>query len=127
MVSTGLSEVIGSWNTTASERPRSLRRRSRREPHQILAVEHHAAGQFRFLRQQLQDRARQHGLAAAGFADDAERPAGADGQIDMVHRAQIAARRRQVDRDVLDGKQAGPVTARPAADRSGPAACRRPD
>ena len=28
MVSTGLSEVIGSWNTTASERPRNLRRRS---------------------------------------------------------------------------------------------------
>ena len=48
------------------------------EAHEILAVEHHAAGQHGLLRQQLQDRPRQHGLAAAGFADDAERPAGAD-------------------------------------------------
>ena len=78
MVSTGLSEVIGSWNTTASERPRSLRRRSRSKARQILPVEHHAAGKLGLLRQQLQDGARQHGLAAAGFADDAERAAGAD-------------------------------------------------
>ena len=89
----------------------------RREPHQILAVEHHPAGEFCLLRQQLQDRARQHGLAATGFADDAERAAGADREIDMIHRAQIAARRRQIDRDVLDGKQRVSLTARPAWDR----------
>ena len=45
----------------------------RRKLQQILAVEHHAAGEFCLLRQQLQDRPRQHGLAATGFADDAER------------------------------------------------------
>ena len=45
----------------------------RRELQQVLPVEHHAAGELCLLRQQLQDRPRQHGLAAAGFADDAER------------------------------------------------------
>ena len=77
----------------------------RRQLQQILPIEHHAAGEFCFLRQQLQDRARQHGLAATGLADHAERPTGADGEVDTVHRAQIAARRRQIDDDVLDGKQ----------------------
>ena len=77
----------------------------RRELQEILPVEHHAAGELCLLRQQLQDRPRQHGLAAAGFADDAERPPGADGEVDTIHRTQIAARRRQFDGDVLDGKQ----------------------
>jgi hypothetical protein len=75
------------------------------ERHQILPVEHHAAGQFGFLRQQLQDGARQHGLAATGFADHAERLAGPDFQVDLVHGAKIAARGRQIDRYPLDGKQ----------------------
>ncbi|KTT88714.1 hypothetical protein NS44R_15085, partial [Mammaliicoccus sciuri] len=77
----------------------------RRQLGQILSAEHHPAGQFRLLGQQLQDGARQHGLAAAGFADNAERPAGADGEIDMIHRPQIAARRRQVDHRILDRQQ----------------------
>ena len=77
----------------------------RRELQQVLPVEHHAAGELCLLRQQLQDRPRQHGLAAAGFADDAERLAGANGEVHPIHRAQIAARGRQVDGDVLDGKQ----------------------
>jgi len=38
--------------------------------HKILPVEHHAAGKFGFLWQQLQYCTRQHGLAAAGFADN---------------------------------------------------------
>ena len=77
----------------------------RRQLQQVLPVEHHAAGELCLLRQQLQDRARQHGLAATAFADDAERPPGADGEVDMIDRAQIAARRRQIDGDILDGKQ----------------------
>ena len=77
----------------------------RRKLQQILPIEYHAAGEFCLLRQQLQDRPRQHGLAATGFADDAERPPGADGKVDTIHRAQIAARRRQLDGDILDGKQ----------------------
>ena len=85
--------------------PAQLAQFLRRQLQQILPVEHHAAGELCLLRQQLQDRPRQHGLAAAGFADDAERPPGADGEVDMIDRAQIAARRRQVDGDILDGKQ----------------------
>ncbi len=113
IVSTGLSDVIGSWNTTASERPRSLRSFSGVKLQQVLPVEHHAAGELCLLRQQLQDRPRQHGLAAAGFADHAERLAGADGEVDMIHRAQIAARRRQIDDNVLDGKQGIPGHSAP--------------
>ncbi len=90
----------------------------RRELQQVLPVEHHAAGELCLLRQQLQDRPRQHGLAAAGFADDAERLAGADGEVDPIHRAQIAARRRQVDRRRPRRKASGfSVTARPDVDR----------
>ena len=77
----------------------------RRELQQVLPVEHHAAGEFCLLRQQLQDRPRQHGLAAAGFADHAERLPRADREVHPIHRAQIAARGRQVDLDVLDRKQ----------------------
>jgi hypothetical protein len=72
--------------------------------HQILPVKHHAAGKSGFPRQQLQDRARQHGLAAAGFADNAEGSTGTDPQIDLIHGAKIAARRRQIDRQALDGQ-----------------------
>ncbi len=75
------------------------------EPDQILTVKHHAAGKLGLLRQQLQDGARQHGLAATGFADNAERSAGADGKIDLIHRAKIAARGRQIDRYIFDRKQ----------------------
>ena len=99
----------------------------RRKLQQVLPIEHHTAGELCLLRQQLQDGPRQHGLAAAGFADDAERLACADSEIDMVHSTQIAARRRQFDGDILNGKQAFPVTARPAVDRSAPARYRRQD
>src|SRR5450631_3210413 len=73
--------------------------------HQVLSVKHHATGKLCPFWQQLEDSTRQHGLAAAGFADNTERSTGADGQIDMIHRAKIAAWGRQVDRDILDGKQ----------------------
>src|SRR3981081_1387554 len=59
--------------------------------HEVLTVEHHAARELCLLRQQLQDGPRQHGLAAAGFADNAERAAGADLEIDADHRAKITA------------------------------------
>src|SRR5580698_2196134 len=74
---------------------------------EILPLEHHAAGKLGLLWQQLQDGARQHGLAAAGLADNAEGAAGADLQIDSIHRAKITARGRQVDRRILDRKQRG--------------------
>jgi hypothetical protein len=76
--------------------------------HEVLPVKPHPARKLRLLRQQLQDGARQHGLAATGFADNAERPSGADRQIDAIHRTEIAARRRQVNRHSLDRKQRCP-------------------
>ena len=45
MVSTGLSEVIGSWKTTASSGPRSRRSASGGRRREIAAVEHHPAAQ----------------------------------------------------------------------------------
>ena len=56
------------------------------KPRQVLSIEHHAAGELCLLRQQLQDRARQHGLAATGLADDAERPPGTDLEVDTIDR-----------------------------------------
>src|SRR5262249_43455098 len=64
-------------------------------------------------RQKLQDRARQHGLAAAGFADDAERSSGSQGKVDTIDGTKVAARRRQVDGNVLDGEQRGIVHSEP--------------
>src|SRR5882757_5880120 len=77
----------------------------RRQLQQILPVEHHAAGQLGLLWQKLQDRPRQHGLAATGLADDTERLSGADREIDMIDCPQIAARGRQVDSHILDREQ----------------------
>ena len=37
----------------------------------------------------------------------AEGPTGADPQIDLIHRAKIAARRRQIDRHAFDRQQCG--------------------
>ena len=36
-----------------------------------------------------------------------------DGEVDMIYRAQIAARRRQIDDNVLDGKQGIPGHSAP--------------
>ena len=105
IVSTGFSDVIGSWNTTASDRPRSLRSfsgesRSRSWPSNITRPVSSA-----FFGSNCRIAREQHGLAAAEFADDTERPAGAHREVHPIHRAQIAARGRQVDHDVLDRKQ----------------------
>ena len=85
----------------------------RRKAREILPVEQHAAGELRLLGHELQDRARQHGLAAAGLADNAERPARVEREIDSVDSTEIATRRRQVDGDVLDGQQRGSVHSAP--------------
>ena len=45
---------------------------------QVLTLEDDTTRELRLLWQKLQDRARQHGLAATGFADNAERFAGAE-------------------------------------------------
>ena len=72
--------------------------------HEILPIEQHAPRQFGFFRQQLQDRARQHGFSAARFPDNSKGAAGADSQTYLIDRAKIAARGRQIDRDIFDGK-----------------------
>ena len=105
IVSTGLSEVIGSWNTTASDRPRSLRSFSgescsRSCPSNITRPESFAffGSNCRIARDSM----------VLPQPDSPTTPSvlpGADGEVDMIHRAQIAARRRQIDGDILDGKQ----------------------
>src|SRR5262249_10035293 len=72
------------------------------ERDEIAAGEHHPAGEARALGQQLQDGARQHGLAAARFAHDAQRVAGRQRQVDLVDGPERAARRGQLDGDALD-------------------------
>src|SRR4051812_45749394 len=92
------------------------------EADEIPAVEHHAARELCLLRQQLEDRPRQHGLAAAGFADHAKGLPRSHRQVHPIHCAQITARGRKVDHDVLDRKQhrhsapcRGSVSARKAS------------
>src|SRR5262249_51791818 len=75
------------------------------EADEIPAVEHHAAAEFCLFRQQLKDRARQHGLAGAGFTDHTQRLPRGHRQVHPVHRAQIAARGRQVDLHILNRQQ----------------------
>ena len=74
MVNTGLSEVIGSWNTMAMPGPRMRCMRASESSVSDLAGEADLAGRdagWR-LRQQAHDGERGDALAAAGFADDAE-------------------------------------------------------
>src|SRR5262252_7160520 len=75
------------------------------EPGEVPAVEHHAAANPRTARRELQNGARQHGLAAAGFADDAEGMAGFETEIDLIDRAQATARSGQIDRKLLDREE----------------------
>ena len=75
MVSTGLSEVIGSWKIMAMSLPRTPRIASSLERQQIDAGEHDraagdAAGR---IGHQPHERQRGDALAAAGFADDRQR------------------------------------------------------
>ena len=105
MVSTGLSEVIGSWKTTASSGPRRRRSSSGASERRSRPSNRMRPPSRRALGQQLQDGARQHGLAAARLADDAERAARRQREIDAVDGAQGAARRRQVDGYALDRQQ----------------------
>ena len=92
MVKLGLSEVIGSWKIIASRLPRRSRRVCVGHVEQIEAVEADRAGDLgRLLRQQPHDGERGHALAAAGFADEAERRAVGDAEIDAVDRVRGAA------------------------------------
>ena len=68
--------------------PAQLAQFLRRQAGEVAAGEHHPAAEPGALGQQLQDGARQHGLAAARFAHDAQRAAGRQAEIDIVDRPQ---------------------------------------
>src|SRR6185436_2063757 len=101
----GLSEVIGSWKIIASLSPRRSRRRLLQ---QVFAVEQHLAGgdAARRLRDEAHDRERGDALAAARFADDAERAAALEPEVDAVHGPHLAALRGEVRAQAFDFKQA---------------------
>src|SRR5438477_10651447 len=103
MVSTGFKDVIGSWNTTATERPRNLRRRSGLRPTRSCPSNNTRPDSLAFFGSNCRI-ARQHGFSAARFPDNSKGAAGADSQTYLIDRAKIAARGRQIDRDIFDGK-----------------------
>ena len=112
MRSTGLSEVMGSWNTMAILSPRRLRTSSSAHGDDVAPAKHDAAaGDTALILQQLNDRERRDALARAGLADDAQGLAGHDLETDAVDRADQACVgievRAQVS-DFEDGRGAAP-------------------
>ena len=91
VVRTGLSEVIGSWKIIAISVAAHLPHLALGQRQQIAAAEEHAAADDAAGRiaHQAQDRQRGHRLAAARFADDAERcvPAGTAKQTPSTARS----------------------------------------
>ena len=103
ILSTGLSDVIGSWNTIATSPPRNLRsappssvRMSR--PRKSMSARHDASG----LLDQPDDRFGGDALARAGLADDAERLAGMDMKRDAVDGADDALVGEEMRAQILD-------------------------
>src|SRR5712692_4296116 len=72
---------------------------------EIAPVDPDLAAHPRAVRQEPQDRARQHRLARAGFADNAERAARCERQAHARHGAERTALGRQHDREVVDLEQ----------------------
>src|SRR6185437_15773610 len=75
---------------------------ARGEPEKVASVEARDPVEPGAGRQQPQQGARQHGLAGAALADDAEALARRQRQADARHRPQESARGRQLDREALD-------------------------
>ena len=72
------------------------------EREHVGAGQHDGAPRHRRLRQQPEDRARRHGLAAARLADDREHLAGAHVERDVAHGEHVAAVGREGDVEVAD-------------------------
>ena len=107
MVITGLSEVIGSWNTMAISRPRTARMsRSLRPPRSRPSKCTVPAVTSRRIGQEPHQRQRRHALAAAEFADDAQRLARLDDEANAADGLERAAPRIE-------------ATVRSCTDRSG--------
>ena len=104
---TGLSEVIGSWKIMAISRPRTLAHLLVGELEQIAALEQDAPADDAAggLGEQPHDGQRRHRLAAAGLAHDGDDLAAVDGVGNAVDRAHDAARRIELDVEVLHLQQ----------------------
>ncbi len=108
-VSTGLSEVIGSWKIIATSAPRTSRisrslRAARSRPARLIvppAIRAIGCGQ------EPHDRERRHRLARAGLAGDAERLPGGDVEGQPVDDGAPAVVRRHLDDEVADGEDGG--------------------
>ena len=105
-LSTGLSEVIGSWKIIEMRSPRMRAHLLLAQREQVAAAVAHRAGMApRRHRHQAQDRERGDALAAARFADDAERLAVVHREGDAVDRAHRADQRGEGGAQVLDREQ----------------------
>ena len=104
MVSTGLSDVIGSWKIIEMSLPRSARISASGSVEQIPPLEADCAADDAAGRRldQPQDRQRGDALAAAGFADDAQRLAGAQRKRDAVDRAHDAVAGEEIGLQIVD-------------------------
>ena len=119
---TGLSEVIGSWKIIDILPPRSLRRSSAESAEQVAALEQHGLAP-RPCRAGSRTRPMTESevtlLPQPGFADQPDRLAAGDGEVDAVDRAEQAA----------VGVEMGPQTAdleqRCSIRTSSPGPCRR--
>ena len=106
-MNTGLSAVIGSWNTIAMRLPRTRCIVALVERDEVASLEaDRAAGLDAAGRaDEAQDRERRDGLAAARLADDADRLAGADGERHAVHGARDAVVGIEVGAQVVELEQ----------------------
>ena len=103
---TGFSDVIGSWKIIAICEPQYSRIALASRLAELLAVEENRALADRApLGQQTHDRARQHRLAGARLADDAERPAPVEVERHAVDGAHDAPARLEVCLEVDDPQQ----------------------
>jgi hypothetical protein len=93
------------------------------ERRQIDAVEHDAAvASAPRRREQAEERAHRHGLAAARFADEADDLAGVDVEVDSFDGADgSAARARKLDAELAHGKERAMI---PAGAHRSPSPCR---
>ena len=113
IVKTGLSEVIGSWKIIAMRSPRTRAHARGRELQQVLALE---AGSRRAAMRpgggdEPHDRERRDALAAARFADEAQRAPGLEREahaVDGVEGARVGGEGRPQPADLEQGAHARP-------------------
>ena len=106
IVSTGLSEVIGSWKIIAISRPRIERSSLVVQREQVAAAEHRGALRDAAVpREDPEQRERGDALAAARLAHDPERLAGRDVERDPVDRVDEPSLGAEADVQVVDDER----------------------